>query len=152
MNNTIYSKLLLMLLALYTARSPVIAQQKVQVVTKSISRSFTGINCLNPVISAEKSTIIVNGWDKNELKVTIRLISKNIDRKKAELDLAILKYTIKENNQSIQFSNFFDNEEKDNGISSNLSACYELWCPVNSKIQITNLYGEIGRASCRERV
>jgi hypothetical protein len=144
MNKIFYSKfLLMMLLALCAARSSVIAQQKVQVVTKSISRSFTGINVLNPIISAEKATIIVNGWDKTEIKVTMKLISKNLDRKKAETDLTILKYAIKETKQSIQLSNFFENEGNYKGITSNLSAYYELWCPANSKIQITNLYGEI---------
>jgi hypothetical protein len=144
MKNIFYSKLLLMVfLALCAARSSVTAQQKVQVVTKSITRSFTGANRLNPVVIAEKATIVVNGWDKNELKVVIKLISKNIVRKRAESDLNILKYTLKETDQSIQISNFFDNGENYKGISSNLSAYYELWCPANSKIQITNLYGEI---------
>jgi hypothetical protein len=144
MNKIFYSKLLLMvLLALGAARSPATAQQKVQVVTKSITRSFTGANRFNPIVSAEKAMIVVNGWDKNELKVVIKLIAKNIIRKSAESDLDILKYAIKETNQSIQLSNFFDNEGKYKGISSNLSAYYEMWCPVNSRIQITNLYGGI---------
>ena len=138
-----YPKLLIMSLLTCALWGSAAAQQKVQVVTKSITRSFVGANRLNPIINAEKATIIINGWDKNELKLVIKLISKNIIRKRAEADLDILKYTIKENDQSIQVSNFFDNNGNYKGVSSNLIASYEIWCPQDSHIQVTNLYGEI---------
>jgi hypothetical protein len=118
------------------------AQQKVQVVTKIISHTFKGTSRLNPVIKAEKATVLVNSWDKNEIKVELRLIAKNIDRKQAEEDMGIQKYTMQESGTSILLSNYFNNNEFKN-ITSNLSACYKLWCPVNTNISITNLYGDI---------
>jgi hypothetical protein len=117
------------------------SQEKVQVITKTIKKELKpGSKTL--IINGEKSNIYVNSWDKDYFQVEIKLTSKNTNQKQAETDLNVIKYEITENNTDYQLKNYFASEKYGN-VKSNLSATYNIKVPKNSKLDITNIYGNV---------
>jgi hypothetical protein len=139
---SVVKRLCILWIVLYGACLSVSAQQKIQVVTKTITRTFTGENRFNPVIRAEKADVVINSWSRNELQIVLKLISKNPSRKTAADDIEMHVCSFNENEKSVIISNTFRND-KYSVITSNLSVVYEIWCPLKSLVTVSDLYGAI---------
>ena len=78
--------ILVMMLLCMTAFS----QETLQVVTKSIDKTFD--RSQNLKIEGEKADIELMVWEGDKIKINIELIAKHPDRKTALKDLEMLKY------------------------------------------------------------
>lgn len=122
---------------------PAAAQDKIQVVTKTIQRQIPWKVAQKIVFNAEKATIDLQGWNRNEVGITLKLVAKHPNRSVAEQDLSTLRYAIDVKDQQIEFRNFFRITEGRTKVRSNLLAIYEVRIPQNSQISINNRYGNI---------
>ncbi len=119
------------------------AQEKIQVVTKTINRSFALKPGESLVVEAEKADVRVRGWDREEVKLTLRLVAKHPERAVAEKDLPALRYEIDTEGKQKTIRNFFRINDGFGEINSNLLAQYELWVPQRCRLQLQNRYGNV---------
>jgi hypothetical protein len=140
-----YCKILIFLLLLtFLTTVPGKAQSKIQVVTKTVSKTFENCNDCNLNVLAEKADIILSPSKDNVIRIKLSLIAKNPDKEKAEIDLKYCIYNIKELEKSIMISNTFNiGNNKYHEISSNLSVKYEIDIPSGIVLKLKNIYGDI---------
>ena len=115
----------------------------IQVVTKTINKTIPYKNHDLLKINAEKAEVEINGWDKNYIQLTLKLISKNKKREDAEEDLQYLKYKISNEGNDIVLSNYFQTPDTRTRIKSNLQAKYILNVPKKLNANVNVLYGEV---------
>lgn len=122
---------------------PAVAQETIQVVTKTISRSLA----LGPEdslrVDAEKATVRLRGWGRAEVKLVLRLTAKHPERAVAESDLAASQYQVTTKTAEKVIRNFFLIPEGTSRIKSNLQADYEMWVPHDRAVTLSNRYGNI---------
>lgn len=119
------------------------AQTKIQVVTRTISRTFECKPGCILNVKGEKANILIKKSADNKIRLKISLISKNPEREIAEADLKYCNYQITENNKGINISNFFDAKSQFKEISSNLSAKFEIEVPSCINLKLANIYGNV---------
>ena len=90
-------------------------------------------------IDGKKAEIIINTWDRNEIKVQLKITSKHPERKTAEKDLQNSEYTIEKLNNAIYVRN---NPSPDGlKISSNIQARYQVVMPKDCPLNLRNNFG-----------
>jgi hypothetical protein len=136
-------KLLVGIAALLLTTVTLRAQEKIQVVTKTINRSFALRADDVLVVQAEKADVRVKGWDRPEVKLVLRLVAKHPERPVAEADLPALRYEIDTEGTRKTIRNFFRINDGLGEINSNLLAQYELWVPQRCRLQLQNRYGNV---------
>ncbi|MBN1925696.1 MAG: hypothetical protein JW798_07670 [Prolixibacteraceae bacterium] len=107
-----------------------------KLINKTVSTKITTIE-----IISEKATVEIIGWDKNEIEIQMRLISRNPIQKKAKADLKYIRTELSEEEKHLFIRNYFDG--KNSRITSNLSVEYQLYVPDGISLKIKNLYGKI---------
>lgn len=118
----------------------------VHVVTKTINKDFPITTEQLLSIKGEKSTISIKGWDNNYVRLRLKLISKNINREKAEENLSDIHYNIENlEKKVITLSNYYVNSN----IESILQVEYEIMIPNNVSLEIKNLYGLVHVANLK---
>ncbi|WKN46307.1 hypothetical protein [Tunicatimonas pelagia] len=130
-------------LLILSATLPVQAQEKIQVVTKTIQKQIPWKEAQKIVFNTEKATIDVKGWARDELNITIKLIAKHPKRSIAEQDLSVLQYAINTETDQIELTNFFRIQGGIPKIRSNLQTVYEVRVPQTSQLFINNRFGNI---------
>lgn len=126
---------------IFTLAHATTAQTTLQVVTKSIEKTFSGSSVLN--IEAEKADIEILTWEKPEIKVTIDLIAKHPDRKTASSDLEMLKYVADKTSREVFLRNYLVIQNEKTKPSSNLKVRYSVRIPEGMKVMIQNNFGKI---------
>src|SRR5436190_997974 len=101
------------------------AQTTLQVVTKTVEKNLPFKSNQTLKIKGIKSKVEIEGWDKEEIKIKISLISKNSDKKTAESDLNHIKHSIDKSSGGVSLSNYYDGGK----INSSLSVTYEIMVP-----------------------
>ncbi|SET52290.1 hypothetical protein [Hymenobacter actinosclerus] len=132
-----WSGLLLWLLATLGAQ----AQQRVQVVTRTLEQQWNCPPGTAVRIQAEKATLRVQGWDKPQVQVTLRLSARHPDRAVAERDLAAARYRL-EGGSTISLVNFFALPAGAAAIQSDLRAEYTVMMPAANPLTVANTYGQ----------
>ena len=120
-----------------------LGQTKLQVITKTIEKSFTASPFSNLKIEGEKSTINVNTWNKNEVKVVLKLISKSPDKDIAERELAFQRYILEKRKETIYMKNYLATPKSVEKLSSIQVSIYDITIPKGCKIEIINQYGDV---------
>ncbi|MEM6844166.1 MAG: DUF4097 family beta strand repeat-containing protein [Bacteroidota bacterium] len=122
------------------------AQEKIQVVTKTIQKQISWQKSQQLTINAEKATILIKGWNQDAIQLTLKLVAKHPKRSVAEQDLSVHQYAINLEVDQVELTNFFRIPESRPKIRSNLQAVYELTIPQSSQLVINNRYGNISLA------
>jgi Putative adhesin len=117
------------------------AQTTLQVVTKSVEKTFTDAPTLQ--IEAEKADIELITWEKSEIKVSIELVAKHPDRKVATADLEMMKYVADKIGKGVFLRNYLVIENPKFKPTSNLKAKYTIKVPHDLSITIQNSFGKI---------
>lgn len=128
--------LLLLLFAPYA-----VAQTKVQVVSKTIERELTDVNRL--VINVNKSDLVVKGWNKSSVGLTVRMVAKHPDRAIAERELAYLSYDLRTKNGIAELTNRYTIPQTAGKVQSVLGVTLELSVPQRMAVGITSSFGDI---------
>ncbi len=134
---------LLLLTFSLIAAMPLFAQKKIQVVTKTIIRTFALGKKDILSIQAEKASVSIQGWAKDEVKLVLKLVAKHPERATAERDLLVARCDIQTETSIKKISNYFFQEEGRPGLESNLQAVYELWVPQQRNLKVSDNYGNL---------
>jgi len=118
-------------------------QTKVEVLTKTVEKSFAYIPGHTIKILGESARINVTSWERNEVKVVLKLISKGLTKADAERELTYQKYLIKDFDDEHVIKNFLlvPNELKE--LASIQETEIMVMVPGASNLRIENQYGEI---------
>jgi DUF4097 and DUF4098 domain-containing protein YvlB len=135
----------ILLLALISVQPMLaLAQETIQVVTKTVEKRIAYTPGEAVHIDARKATVQLSGWKENYIQLTLKLIAKHPERHTAEKDLEYLKYEIKKENNTHTFTNYFHTTASDYGrVRSNLKAHYEIKAPAGCPVKVNNSYGNI---------
>lgn len=136
-------KLLLYLTFSVLATNPLIAQEEVHVVTKSIGKDLEYASGDELEIRAEKASIKVETWSKKYISLEIKLISKHKKKEVAKSELDLLKYQITKADNKHLVSNYFEANDKFVRVKGNLQAEFLIKVPNGCDILITNHYGKL---------
>jgi len=117
-----------------------LAQTEFKIVTKTIEESMDWKDGVEVNIEGEKAEIVVESWEKPEIKVIIELISKHPDRAQAEKDVEAMVHKIERHGNKIYFRNFI---KKDiDKPESSLTAIYTVYLPKETPVYLKNVYGK----------
>jgi hypothetical protein len=136
-------KITILSLIVFVLQPAIIAQTKIEVVTRTILKTFKYNPSCILIINAEKAKIQIKKSTNNAINLKISLVSKNPSIDLAESDLKYCYYQIDENNNSISISNFFNIKIGDKKNTSNLSARMEIEIPVGITLKLKDIYGEV---------
>ncbi|QNE41373.1 hypothetical protein F1C16_18330 [Hymenobacter sp. NBH84] len=117
------------------------AQQKVQVVTRTLEQRWVCKPNTPVRIRAEKATLRVQGWDKPIVQVVLRLSARHPDRAVAERDLGAAQYRLQQNVSAINLINFFSLPAGAPTVQSDLRAEYTVMMPAGNHLTAINTYG-----------
>jgi len=118
------------------------AQQKVQVVTRTLEQSWGCPPGTTVNIRAEKATVRVKGWDKPMVQVVLRLTARHSEQAIAEQDLPVAQYRLQQSGKNIYLLNFFTLPAGAPAVRSDLRAEYTVLMPAGNPIQVVNTYGQ----------
>jgi len=127
------------------------AQQKVQVVTRTLEQRWVCPPNHLVRIRAEKATLRVQGWDKPIVQVVLRLSARHPDRAVAERDLAAAQYRLQQNASAINLVNFFSLPAGASPVRSDLRAEYTVMMPAGNTLQAANTYGQTSLTDLKGR-
>lgn len=117
--------------------------QTLQVVTKTIEKTFEASQYAKVQVWGERSDIEIMTWGKNEIKATIELTAKHPNRSTAEKDLEALHYTADKKGKTVSLHNFVVLAKNGTKPQSNLKARFTLFVPANCAVEIQNSFGKI---------
>jgi len=132
---------LLVLLTFLFLWEPGHAQTAMQVVTKVIEKTIPYKNGYEVNIEGDKAEILVETWEKNEVKVLIELISKHPDKSIAERDLKAMKYAADQHGDNLYFRNYISVPEGSKQPESDLKAIYTITLPADCPVYLKNHFG-----------
>ncbi|TPG62952.1 hypothetical protein EAH73_17975 [Hymenobacter nivis] len=118
------------------------AQQKVQVVARTLAQSWPCPPGMAVRIRAEKATVLVRGWDQPTVQVTLRLSARHPERAVAEQDLPVAGYRLQQNGNALDLVNFFALPAGAPAVRADLRAEYTVWMPAGNPLQVANAYGQ----------
>jgi len=121
----------------------ILAQEKSILITRSIEKQFTVSKRSRLFVNAERGYISIKAWDKNEVKVVLKLLAKNNDQKIARAELDQMNYSLTELRNSVFVSNKLVLSKSGQQIASVIRAKYEIFVPEGIDIHIQNYFGQI---------
>ena len=133
-------------------QTTVSAQDKVQVVVKTITRELTLKDNEKLIVEAKKSKILLKGWDKSVVHIELKLIAKHPRKEIALKEVDYNKYSIIHEESGYRIQNYFRSLDNYTSVKSNLSAEYTIYIPAQLKMEIDNSYGSISIENARGEV
>lgn len=130
-----------LLLFLLLGASLVLAQDKVQMVTKKLEQSFSYQKGMELNIQAEKAQVELRAWDRQIIKVELALITRHPERGQAEAALDWVYYDIALRGQLLYLANGL--ESRPEPPPAPVSAQYLIHLPRECPVFIKNEYGAI---------
>lgn len=128
---------------LFCLGSNLMAQETMQTVTRSVTKSIACSSSTVFSVTGEKSSITVKGWNKNFIEVRIMFSASHPDKKTAVLELGYMQYALVKENNRIELRNGFSLPPAVEHIYSKLEVRMELMVPSGNVLQVTNKYGNI---------
>ncbi len=125
-------------------------QTALQVVTKTIEKTFPYKNGVEVNIEGEKAEIQVETWNKNEVKVLLELVAKHPTRTTAEKDLDRMSYSTEQHGNKIYFRNYTENPKNSKKPESDLKAIYTITLPADCPVYLKNHFGLANVANLRK--
>ncbi|MBO2013115.1 hypothetical protein [Hymenobacter negativus] len=118
------------------------AQQRVQVVTRTVEQAWNCPPGMAVRIRAEKATVQVRGWDRPTVQVTLRLSARHAEREVAVQDLPVAQYRLQQSSNALDLVNLFVLPAGAPPVRSDLRAEYTVQMPAGNPLQVLNAYGQ----------
>jgi len=118
------------------------AQQRVQVVTRTLEQTWNCPPSMLVRIRAEKATVQVRGWDRPTVQVTLHLSARHAERAVAVQDLPVAQYRLQQNGNALDLVNLFVLPAGAPVVRSDLRAEYLVLMPAGNPLQVVNAYGQ----------
>ena len=140
MRRVIYHIPLIILLSMGT--SFVTAQTKVEVITKTVEKSFVYKSGYSLQVNGKSAKITLSGWEGTGIKVVMKLISKGLTANVAKKELEYQKYALDEINKSIVIRNYLLLPRGLDELSTIQETEIQIYVPNNIIIDVKNAFGE----------
>lgn len=131
---------LVLLLSVYS--SLVVAQTKVEVITKTVEKSFAYKSGYSLQVDGKSAKIGITGWDGAGIKVVMKLVSKGLTADVAKQDLEYQKYAMDEINKSIVIRNYLLLPRGLDELSTIQETQIQIYVPNNIILMVKNAFGE----------
>jgi hypothetical protein len=118
------------------------AQQRVQVVTRTVEQTWACPPGTAIRIRAEKATVQVRGWDRPTVQVTLRLSARHAERAVAVQDLPVAQYRLQQSSSALDLVNLFVLPAGAPAVRSDLRAEFIVLMPAGNALQVVNAYGQ----------
>lgn len=123
--------------------SPLIqAQAILEVAAKTIEKQLSYTSAGTIILNGENATVKIDSWNKNEVKVKLKLITKHRVKTVAISALDNIKYLIEKKGDDIYLRNYFLSQDK-SATGCILKVEYELTVPEKSNFSIKNNLGNV---------
>ncbi|MEO0556127.1 MAG: DUF4097 family beta strand repeat-containing protein [Bacteroidota bacterium] len=119
-----------------------LAQTKVEVITKTVEKSFVYKSGYSLQVDGKSAVIDVKGWDGTGIKVVMKLISKGLNADVAKKELEYQKYAMDEINRSIVIRNYLLLPRNLDELSTIQETEIQIYVPKNVKLGVKNAFGE----------
>ncbi len=119
------------------------AQTTLQVVTKTIEKTYNTAHITGLEVLAERADVEVMVWAKPEVKIIVELTSKHPDRATATTDLENLKYGIEQIGKTLFCRNYLMMPKGTTKPQANLKVRFVVLMPANCAIKVQNSFGKI---------
>ncbi|MEL7146676.1 MAG: hypothetical protein AAFO69_09935 [Bacteroidota bacterium] len=117
------------------------AQNTLQVVTRTVARQIPYQAGDSLHLKAEKANVRISAWDKEYISLTLKLISKHNKLEVAKAELDFLQFEITKSGVTHQISNYFKSDEGFKKVKGILLSEYELKVPETLLIDLKSQYG-----------
>lgn len=117
------------------------SQTMLQVVTKTIEKTFPYKNGYELNIEGEKAEIVVRTWDRNEVKVLLEIVAKHPDREVAKADIDKMSYSTEQHGNMIYFRNYLEKKNAGAKPASEVKAVYTITLPADCPVYLKNNFG-----------
>jgi hypothetical protein len=138
-----YNYILILFNLLIVSEVNSFSQVKAIVITRNIEKKFAVSEYPAMLINTERGIISVKGWDSSDIKVVLKLVSKNIDPKIARKELEYMTYSITKMRNSVFINNSMTLPQANQEISSVVLAEYEIFVPVKTEIRVNDQFGKL---------
>lgn len=128
--------------ALFFISQGVQAQAMLEVAAKTIEKQLSCNSESTIILNGENATIRIDTWNKDEVKVKLKLITKHRIRTVAVEELDNIKYVIEKKGNTIYLRNYFLSQNK-SATGCILKVEYELTVPARSNFSIKNNLGDV---------
>ncbi|MCA6368884.1 MAG: hypothetical protein IM631_21055 [Cytophagales bacterium] len=136
-------RLLFLFVFLASVSGQTIAQQKLQIVEKTIENDIPGGKVEAIKIVCEKADARIQGWDQDYIKFTLKLTARHENKEVASRELSYIKYAITYEDGIIEFRNRFDFPDEVRYVKSTLSVLYDIKVPFRVLLQLEGKYSNI---------
>ena len=119
------------------------AQDKTIILTRKIEKQLALKKDPRIFVNTERGIIRIRSWEKNEVKVLLKLSAKNKDIEKAREELDYMNYSISETRNTVFISNRMILKKPEQQISSVIRAEYEILVPRDIEIHLDNRFGNV---------
>ncbi len=119
-----------------------VAQTKVEVITKTVEKSFVYKSGYSLQVDGKSAKITAKGWDGAGIKVVMKLISKGLTADMAKKELEYQKYALNETNKSIVIRNYLLLPRGFDKLSTIQETEIQIYVPKNITLRIKNAFGE----------
>jgi hypothetical protein len=92
-------------------------------------------------ISSKKANVIIQGWNRPLISISIRISFENANIKTAEQELGYAKYNILRTAEGVNLNNYFSLPSHVSKISSTVRVDYIIFMPSHLNIIVNNDYG-----------
>ena len=122
---------------------PAVSQTQVEVMTKTVNHRFDYVAGYGIEVEGKSATISIQSWDKNEIGVEMKLISKGLTREISERELAFQKYVIDEIDQKYVIRNYLLLPSGLNKLSTIQETEIKIHVPLKADLSLTSLFGTV---------
>ncbi len=128
--------------SLFTLNSAT-AQTTLQVVTKSVERTYSSAEIEALKFMAERADVEVTVWGRPEIKIITELTAKHPDRATATADLENLKYGIELIGKTLYCRNYLMVSKGATKPQANLKVRFVVLMPAACMLNVNNSFGKI---------
>ena len=118
-------------------------QQKLQVITQTITESFSHTMGDKLILEGEKADITIVGTDDSSIEVLLKLKSKALSKEVAEQELSQIRYVAEKRDREVRLKNYFVLPKGRKQFDALLSASFEVRIPKTMDVEVISRYGNL---------
>jgi hypothetical protein len=110
---------------------------------KTYEKSYPLTSADKVKISNQFGSVKLSTWDKNEIKVTVEMVTSAKSESRATDILESLSVSDKKNGNVVSFKTSIDNDRGNNNGSNSMEINYTVFMPINNALDLKNEFGPI---------
>jgi len=120
---------------------PLFSQTQVEVITKTVKDRLDYVAGYTVEVEGKSANITILSWEKSQIVVEMKLISKGLTREIAEKELAFQKYVIDEVNETFVIRNYLLLPRGLEKLTTIQETEMTIYLPAEVNVTVNNLFG-----------